>query len=112
MRALRTPLAAFCLVLAAAGLAAAQPTLSAVVHQRASRHPGHAHRHRHGRAQLRGDRQRRWGRDSRYAGVALAVGTNVSIVATGVIGGGGTAVVGFTPPFAGIARSTASTCRR
>lgn len=34
-----------------------------------------------------------------YAGVQLQVGTDVSIVAMGTIGGGGTAVVPVTPPF-------------
>ncbi|MCC7125392.1 MAG: hypothetical protein IT178_11125, partial [Acidobacteria bacterium] len=36
-----------------------------------------------------------------YAGVPLAVGPDVVIHTTGVIGGGGTATVGFTPPFGG-----------
>ncbi|MEP7118080.1 MAG: hypothetical protein ABI880_10885 [Acidobacteriota bacterium] len=34
-----------------------------------------------------------------YSGVALAVGTDVTILATGVLGAGGTAVVSVTPPF-------------
>lgn len=102
MRALRTPLAAFCLVLAAAGLAAAQPTLSASSTNVPPGTPvtltvtGTAG---HNFAVIASS----VGSGFSYAGVALAVGTNVSIVATGVIGGGGTAVVGFTPPFAGSA---------
>jgi hypothetical protein len=36
-----------------------------------------------------------------YAGVPLAVGADVAIITTGVIGGGGTAVIGFAPPFRG-----------
>lgn len=36
-----------------------------------------------------------------YGGVALAVGTDVSIIATGIIGGSGNVSLGFTPPFQG-----------
>ena len=36
-----------------------------------------------------------------FGGVALGVGTDVTIIATGIIGGGGTATIGFAPPFTG-----------
>lgn len=36
-----------------------------------------------------------------YGGVALSVGTDVNIIATGVIGGSGSVALGFTPPFQG-----------
>ena len=38
-----------------------------------------------------------------YGGVALAVGPDVQIISTGVIGGTGSVAVGFTPPFLGTA---------
>ncbi len=102
MRAFRVPLAAFCLVVATAGLAAAQPTLSA---SSTNVPPGTSvtltvtGTAGHNFAVIASS----VGSGFSYAGVALAVGTNVAIVATGLIGGGGTAVVGFTPPFAGSA---------
>jgi hypothetical protein len=100
MRALRAPLAGFCFVLGATSLAAAQPTLSA---SSTNVPPGASVT-----LTVTGTAGHHFavitsavGSGFSYAGAALSVGSDVAIVATGVIAGSGTAVVGFTPPFAG-----------
>lgn len=100
MRVARLVLFSSLLSVAGAGIAAAQPTLSSnntlvapgsTVTLTVTGTAGHAFA-------IIGSTV---GSGFSYAGVALAVGPDVIIYTTGIIGGGGTATVGFTPPFAG-----------
>ncbi len=100
MRPLRACFVASCLVLGLTAQAAAQPTLSASstnVAPGASVSLTITGTAGHNFAVIASS----VGSGFSYAGVALAVGPDVDIVTIGVIGAGGTAVVGFTPPFTG-----------
>lgn len=100
MHACRSSLVALVLVAVTAGLATAQPVISAsstvagpgeTITVTITGTAGH-------NFALVGSTV---GSGMSYGGVALAVGTDVSIIATGVIGGSGSVALGVTPPFQG-----------